>query len=457
MSLTMPAPKYTASGHMLWFALAAVLLLAGIGAAAFYYHSGRLQLEGVLHNNLRPLASEYGGRVTQVDARPGLRVSQGMALVRFDDTVLRSTLFKEEQQLQALAMLVPPGLARAPGNGGGADESLTDRLERQRLEEETAKRRVQEATDQEAQAAILHSRASILAAQGKLGRQEFESAKAYLAAARKQTRDARQIFETLSLERAATRVEIQRMRDMQTLVGADRLSEGERLQHFEAQKARVANLRAQLTAAVIVAPADGVVVDVIAQSGDTIAPMQPCLLFRPDGPAARVRALVPERKAAGLRAGQPARIRLNAPDAAGAVNLDGFVSVVTPGLPAAAVWIDILPQSGDDAIRALPQRDVPAQVTVLLRAPLISPLPSTRNGVPQPGAPSANGFTSGRAAPPAPAAAGTITVPAPDPLPAPPQLPPMQAPVRAPGQLSGTAQPDPANNPSVVPQNLLNP
>jgi len=462
----MPIQKHTPSSRILWFALAAILLLAVIGAGVFYYQSGHLQLDGILQSNLRPLASEYGGRVTQVDARPGLRVSQGTVLVRFDETALRSALFKEEQQLQALAMLVPPSLVRVPGIGGG-DESLTERLERQRLVEETATRRLQEATDQEAQAAILYSRASMLVTQGKLSKQELESAEAHLAAARKQVRDARQIFETFSLERAATGVEIQRMRDMQTLVGADRLSEGERLQHFEAQEARVADLRAALAAAVIVAPTDGVIIDVAVYPGDSIAPMQPCLLFRPDGQAARVRTLAPQREAARLRAGQPARIHLNTPEA---MDLNGFVSAVTPGLPAgaasgaknedslAAVWIDILPQPGDDAGRSLSQKDIPAKVTVLLRAPLINPLPSagmsTRGTGPLPGTPSTGGPNTGNmAAPPAPPVAGAMSLPTLEPLPAPPKLPPMQAP----RQLTGTAQPNPNNNPSVVPPHLLNP
>jgi len=352
-------------------------------------------------------------------------------------------------------MLVPPSLTRVPGVGGG-DESLTERLERQRLVEETAKRRLQEATDQEAQASILYSRASMLAAQGKLGRQELEAAEAYLAAARKQVRDARQSFETFSLERAATGMEIQRMRDMQALVGADRLSESERLQHFAAQEARVAELRAALAAAIIVAPENGIVIDVAVHPGDRIAPMQPCLLFRPHGQAARVRTLASEREAARLSAGQPARVRLDTPSA---VELDGFVSAVVPGLPAGAgndaplvaVWIDILPQPGDDTGRFLPQNDIPAKVTVLLRAPLISPLPSARGAVPLPGTPSANG----RAALPALPVAEEM--PALAPLPPPPQLPPMQAPVREPGQLTGTAQPDPNNNPSVVPPHMLNP
>jgi len=456
----MPEQKQNASGRILWFALAAILLLAGAGAGVFYYQSGRLQLEGVLQNNLRTLASEYGGRVTQVDARPGLRVPRGTVLVHFDEAALHSALFKEEQQLQALAMLVPPSLTRVPEIGGG-DESLTERLERQRLVEETAQRRLQEATDQEAQAAILYSRASMLAAQGKLIRQELEGAEAHLAAARKQVRDARQVFETFSLERAATGMEIQRMRDMQTLVGAGRVSEGERLKHFAAQEARVADLRAALAASVIVAPVDGTVIDVAVHPGDSIAPMQPCLLFRPDGQAARVRALAPEREAARLRAGQPARIRLNTPEA---VDFDGFVSAVTPGLPAsavsvagndaslAAVWIDILPQPGDDAGHSLPQRDIPATVTVLLRAPLVSPLPPTGGAVPLPGTPSAGGRTTPPTVPAQPPAEET-PVQTLEPLPAPPQLPPMQAP----RPLTGTAQPDPNNNPSVVPPNLLNP
>ena len=377
MSLTMPVQRKNASRNILWFALAALLLLAAAGSGVFYHLSGRLQLEGVLQNNLHTFASAYGGHVMQVDAQPGLRVLRDTVLVRFDDTALRSALIKEEQQLQTLAMLIPPNLLRVAGLDG-REETLTERLERQRMLEETAERRLQDATDTEAQAAIRYSRASMQAAQGKLSRQELEKAEAHLAAARSEVQDARQVFETLSLERAATGVAIQRMRDMQSLAGANRPPENERLKIFEEQKARVTDLRAALAATVIVAPKDGTVIDVAVRPGDRIAPMQPCLLFLPDGQPARILALVPGNKLARLKVGQQCRIELNTPEP---VELKGFVSAVTPELPAspaagngkpfAAVWVDILPQQEGEAGRSFPQRDTPAQITVLLRAPLL--------------------------------------------------------------------------------------
>ena len=453
--LAMPEQTKKTPGPLRWFALAALLLLAA-GGVFFYQQSGKMRFEGVLQSNLRALASEYGGQVARVEARPGLRVLKGAVLVRFEDTALRSALLLEEQQLQALAMLVPPGLARVRGEDG-REESLTARLDRQRQVEETAELRVREASEKEARAAILYSRASMLATQGKLDRQELEKAESYLAAARKEAREARQAFETLSLERAATGMEIQRMRDMQSLTGADRLSEEVRLKNFAEQELRVSGLRAALEAATITAPGDGTVIEVGVQPGDRLAPMQPALLFRSDGQALRVRALAPESKAARLRAGQPCQIRLHTPDTSHTGRLEGFVSAVLPGMPnagngeaLAAVWFDILPQQGGEAGRSLPISNTPATVTVLLRAPLISALPRAENASPQPGTPS----TNGRAAPGAsPAQAAQSPVQSPTQsieagqAPPPPELPPMQAP----GQRTGTVQPDPNNNPSIVP------
>ncbi|MCL1939502.1 MAG: HlyD family efflux transporter periplasmic adaptor subunit [Desulfovibrionaceae bacterium] len=507
MSLTMPEQTKNASRRILWFALAVLLLLAGAGAGVFYYLSGRMQLEGVLQSNLRVLTSESGGQVTEVPVRPGLHVLRGAVLIRFDEAALRSALVREEQQLQALAMLVPPSLLRVPGVDG-KDESLTDRLDRQRLTEEAAERRLQEATGKEAQAAILYRRASMLADQGKLARHELEGAEAHFASARREVQDARQAFEGLSLERAATGVEIRRMRDMQSIVGADRLSEGERLKNFEEQEARVVDLRAALATAVITAPENGTVIDVAVRPGDMATPMQPSLLFRPDGRLARVRALASDKEAARLRAGQQCQIRLDTPET---VLLEGFVAAVTPGLPAsavstagneksfAAVWIDVLPQQGDEAALSLPQKELPVRVTVLLRAPLLNPLPYPGSTVALPDAPDTNGRAvvapvSSEMPVPAAPVGGPLSVQSPygeapgqdssaqvvpqgaqsapvvkagspeatgraypaEPTAETPQGPPNLPPMRAPRQLTGTGQPDPQNNPSIVPPRMLN-
>jgi multidrug resistance efflux pump len=505
MSLIMPEQTKNTSRRILWFVFAAILLLAGAGAGVFYHQSGRIQLEGVLQNNLRVLASEYGGQVAEVSVRPGLHVLRGAVLVRFDEAPLRSALVREEQQLQALAMLVPPGLLRVPGVDG-KEESLTDRLDRQRMVEEAAERRLQEATDKEAQAAILYRRASMLAAQGKLGRQELEGAEAHFDAARREVQDVRQAFENVSLERAGTGVEIRRMRDMQSIAGADRLSEGERLKNFEEQEARVADLRAALAAsAAITAPENGTIIDVAVRPGDMTAPMQPILLFRPDGQLARVQAFASDKEAGRLRAGQQCQIRLGTSEAA---ELEGFVAAVMPGVPAssistagngksfAVVWIDVLPRQGDEAILSLAQNELPARVTVLLRAPLLNPLPYSGGTAALPNAPDTNDrAVVAPAYTPVPAASpdGPLSVQSPYgetpeqdssdqvvpqeaqsvpvvragspeatgqayPAEAPaviPQGPPNLPPMQAPRQLTGTGQPDPQNNPSLVPQHML--
>ena len=507
MHLTMPEKTQNTSRRLAWFACAGALLAAAAVGGWYYYMSGRLLLDGVLQSNVNSLVAEYGGQVAEVAAVPGVRVRGGEVLIRFDETALRSTLMREEQELKTLTMLVPPHLLRVPGPDGGM-ESLTERLERQRLVEENAERRLQESTDREAQAAVLYSRASLLAAQGKLSRQELDGAEAHIAAARRAAQEARRSFETVSLERAGTGAEIQRMRAMQSAAGADRVPDEARLQSFEQKKARVAGVRAALAATLIAAPADGVVVDVAVRPGDRIAPMQPCLLFRPDAQPPQVRALVAGNEAGGIRAGQQCRVRFTGAEEA---VFDGFVTALTQGLPSDAatapgaggslssVWVGFIPQEGNEARIAALEDGAAAEVTVLLRAPLMRPFPASEHaltpgaaapsapqptfqGGPEPAAPAGAplsvqtpyGEASVRGAPApvvqqyVPPAPVVVRAGSPGALGRPPQAdnnpgtaavtpqgPPSLPPMRAPRQLTGSPQPDLGNNPSLAPSRML--
>lgn len=503
MDLNLPEKTKPAVRRLPWLVLMAALLSAAAGGAWYYHRSGRMQLEGVLQSNLRTLVAERGGQVMEVAVPPGARARAGDPLIRFDEAAARSALLQGERQLQALAMLVPPQLLRAPLPDGG-DENLTEGLERRRAAEEAARQRLQEATDREARSAVLHSRASTLAARGKLTRQELENAQAHLDAAREEVRKARQSFENLSLERATAGAEIRRIRDMQAAAGADGVSGEVRLRRFEQQQAQVAELRAALAAAVIRAPADGLVVDVAVHPGDRTAAMQPCVLFRPDGRGPQARALVPENEARRLTPGQQCRVRLAGTEDS---DFEGVIMALRPGLPASAppgegtgesltaVWIGLFSRERDGEPPALPEDGARVEISVLLRAPLLNPAAyagsaGTPLAEPESAAPA---FGQPFADAPVPAAPGggplSVQTPfggealpqqllqeprpvpalksgspealgrpapdaaAPEPLRAEPELPPM----RAPRQLTGSSLPDPGNNPSLVPPALLDP
>ena len=516
MELTMPDPPQTSRLRMLGiiFLLAAVLI--GFGTA-YWYFSGRLNLEGVMQNNIRSLFAGHDGIITDVGARPGAYVRQGDVLLRFDETVLRKNLADEQQKLRYMAQLVPPKLLKAPDS----DEALTERHERRRAMENAAERRVQEATDKEAQASILYSRATMLATQGKLREPERSAAEAALSAARHEVLEARKAFEALSLERAASGVEIQRLRDIQSATGANKLPEATRLRNYEEQKIRVDKAQAALQTAIVNAPEDGIIVDVMVQPGSRVAAMQPCVLYLPQGQQPMVKAFVPIDASSKLMAGQQCDLTLFGPEERKA---DGYIASLSPGQSDKSagmqegaesfttVWIELLPpkNSGNEVLSLLPD-GTRASVTVLLREPKLAPQlrasrapapqsappasvspassPVTAPGspdIPAAGAPSGtpmsvqNAFGQDPAqveqaqreqmqlqpqSPPPPAvvragspeATGRMPAEAATATPAarPPGLPPVLPPMQAPRQLTGSPLPNPNNNPSIVPPQIL--
>lgn len=507
MNLSMPAQTKKTSSRLLWLACVAAALLIG-GASWYYYDSGRMRLEGIIETSSLALSSRQGGEIIEIPVSYGSHVRKGGVLIRFRDAPeLRSELLRQEQEARNAAMLVPPHLLFLPGPDG-RPESLTGRLERQRADENAAGAKLQAATDTGAQASILYSRASAMVSQGKLARTELDKARTHRDAAFSGVEQARRTFETRSLERAATGTEITRMREMQRIAGADRIPEEARLRNLEEKQARVAELKAALGASVLVAPTDGTVTGILARQGESVAPMQPCIYFQPDGRTPQVRAYLDKSLAAKLIPGQQCRVSLPRWKD---IPLDGIISAITPGTPPDAaveaaespmtVRISLLIGNADDAAELLALGGETASITVLLRAPLLNSLPAESQtakkpadqGIalvdPQePAAPAALPLsvqapfsedsaqsvpTAHPVAQPAPVLkAGSPealgkrpepeNAPAPEPslsdpplpgssLPEAPRLPPM----RAPKHLTGSPLPDPGNNPSVTPPHLL--
>lgn len=393
MSITMPEKKQRPAFRPLP-ALLALLLLGG--AFAVYWHiSGRVNLAGEVKDSVFSLSPGLSGIFSRVEVREGQRVSKGQPLVILDSTSQRKALAEERQKLAQYEALLPPGHARASAPGGDGRfqerESLEERLARQREEEAAAERRLQSAVADEAQASVLHNRAAVLAAQGKIPARERDAAAAALEDARRTTRAARAAFESYSLARAATVKEIRRVTENQRAVGADALPAGLRIKNYELQQERVFAAEASLEATVVRAPEDGVVTEITARPGGPATAGVPCLFMASFDKGAIVVARAASDVATKLRLNQQCRLEIaGAPDNPYAGHISNFL----PGrAPSAGREAESAPPAGmrveitvtGPAGKALTGTAQPteggapplylnggaiADVTVLLRAPL---------------------------------------------------------------------------------------
>ena len=486
--LNMPETKKKTSRRVLWLFLPLVLVLAAVGGW-YYYVSGRLQFEGSLQSGLMPLSAARGGTVSATGV-PGMQVSRGQPLVEFVNPALLDELTRQRNKLQNLSYLLPDAL-----------ETWAERLQLEvRRQDELATRSIlEDATDKEAQASILYSRASMLASQGKLKQDELAAALNHRDGARMVVEQARDAFENASLARAGVEKELNTIRSFQQSRGD--IPPAVAVREYEEQKALVARLSSQVGAMAVTAPADGVLVEVMVHPGDAVAPGTICALFRPAAQGVEVNFVIPADKADKLLPGQKSRVRLEGADP---LEVDGVVDGMSPGAVGAQPAIARValfpraerPEEGERLAAMLP--GTPARVTVLLREPLAAPVRPEQAGFPaalprEASAPVAP-IAPGQAAAPAPAALSVQSAfgeepeegaPRPDTPPTPPvlrsgspealgkpmqpaaaadaaqaplvpaQSPPKLPPMKAPKQLTGSPLPDPKNNPSVVPQHIL--
>ena len=469
------------------YVLLAILALAGI-AAVYWHISGRVNLAGEVKDSVISLSPGLSGVFSRIEVREGQQVGKGQPLMILDPTTQRKALAEERQKLAQLEALLPPRHARASGPGGYGqsqdDESLEERLARQRKEEATAERRLQAAAADEAQAAITYSRASMLASQGKLSARERDAAAAALEEARLATQAAKAAFESHSLARSGVTAEMRRVKENQSATGAAALPEGLRIKNYELQRERVRAAEAALEATVVRAPEDGVITEIGAKPGGRATAGVPCLYMASFDKGVVVVAQATDDIAKKLRLNQRCRLEI-----AGASDnpYAGYISNFLPrsafsadkdaeNAPPEGMRVQITvtgPAGKGQADAAKPaEGDSPAlylrggaraEVTVLLRAPLyaeneqVPARPDTPAlSTPSPERPNGPDNPEGRLLPPVNPPAPQV--PSPDGSQGPldsnrslPQLPPMQAPA----QVNGSPLPDPRNNPSLVTPDIL--
>lgn len=461
------------------YVLLVLLLLGGI-AAVYWHNSGRVSLVGEVKDSVVSLSPGISGVFSRIEVREGQRVVKGQPLISLDAGAQQRALAEERQKLAQFEALLPPQYVRAPGPGGRLqdEESLEERLARQRGEEASAERRLQRAADREAQAAITYNRAAMLASQGQLSARERDAAAAALDEARLEVQAAKAAFESFSLARSGTSAEIRRVKENQNAIGADTLPANLRVKNYELQRERVRAATAALEGTVVYAPEDGIVTEITARAGGPATAGAPCLYMALLDKSVIVMAQVPDDAAKKLRLKQQCRLEI-----AGASNnpYEGYISNLLPkssapadkdGETAAAsgirAQIAITGPAGDERVE---EENSPtlyllggakADIVVLLRAPLHGQEQETPARQPPAARPATQERANspdnpeGRLLPPVhpPATQPASPEASQGPLDANrplPQLPPMQAPEK----LTGSPLPDPQNNPSVVTPDIL--
>lgn len=463
---------------------AVLVLTLAIFAGLFvlYWHGeGRLVLRGRVQPNITVIPASTGGRISAVAVAAGDVVTRGQVLVRLDEEVRRKALVGAREQLNLLAQMLPPQYRPAPDSEHGG-ESLDQMHRRRQREEEMAMRRLQEASDREAEASVSYSRIAMLAARSEATGAERDAVAAYLAEVRQEKERARQEFEALSLARAASGADIRRVRDAQRASGTSGIPVDARLNNYRLQEERVSIAMRALEQSLLLSPADGVVAEVLVKPGQEVGPGTPLVLLRQDGATLFVLAPASADERKKLKRGMRCLVRVEGEN----TDFEGYVSDLRPeetgeGAAMFRVALSLLPWATPlpGAMHAVDAAGLDAAVTILLREPIYmaelggdgqtgkdvseptltppaegappaAPLsvqsPSGHDASPRNGggAPSETPWrdTSGQGAP-KPDTAGTG------------RGAPVLRPMEAPYPLKGSPFPDPDNNPSVVTEETL--
>lgn len=456
--------------------LGALLTLAvvGFGAGLYWYSAGRLELRGAVQPVWLEACAATQGRIGNIAVRAGQRVKSGQVLVSLGEEARRNSLVEAQAQLTALARMLPPryrpasgpesGLEQGPGRDG---ESLEQRHDRLQAEEETARLRLQEASDHEAAASVYYSRIAMMFARHEVAESDRAVAETRLAAAGAEKVRIKADFEAASRERAASGNELLRVKETQMASGAGNLPLDTRLALYRQQRDRVASARLALEQTIVRSPVDGVVVEVRAVVGKTAMPGAPLVLLDPDEATLVVAARASKEDRQRIKTGMRCMVRIEGEetDHEGRItalrplnmtadgNGDDTFRVDAAILAGSAAGTPVAPKMADAA-------GLGALVTVFLREPLTG---TDDAGQYRADAPQALPDATG-AAPARPGAEVPPQAPALPEVKTPvakanvePSFPASEAlrPMRAPYPLRGSSASNSANNPSVVGEDIL--
>jgi HlyD family secretion protein len=281
-------------------------VLAGVAVAAGCAEpppANELRVSGHVEATEVRVAGQVGGRLVELRAAEGDRVAAGDVI---------GTIDTRDVELE---------ITRAEAERATAEAQL-------RLLQAGA--RPEDVRQAEAQADALQAELGVIDAElfaAEADRDRFESLLAADAGSRKQRDDA--VARANILEQRA-RVVREQVRAAEQVVA--RLESGARVQEVEAARTRVASIDAQIAVlqkrvddATVLAPAGGIVTEVLVEQGEFVAPMMPLLVVT-DIDRAWANLFVPEPAVPRLTIGQDAQVFTDA----GGAGLPGTVTFVSP-------------------------------------------------------------------------------------------------------------------------------
>jgi HlyD family secretion protein len=257
--------------------------------------------------------SPVGGRIDRLLVREGDRVRAGDLLATLDTRELDARSREAETALEA---------ARLKGETAAAPETWRPQLEQG------------EAAVEQARLRLSHARREwhdlrVLAARGAIPRVEAENARVAVQTALLQQREAEARLRHLRTQR--------RTEQQQATVG------------IASARAALETLQTQRAAARIVSPAGGVVTEILARAGETLAPGAAIVrIARLD--QMRVAVQLDEQYLGQVRIGQRARMAADAfPDQA----FDGVVSKISPAVDPerGTIQVTLEPTEAPDTLR----------------------------------------------------------------------------------------------------------
>lgn len=344
MKLSMPEAKKTSPARKILFT-AVILALAAIGA--FYWHSsGRMVLQGAVSGALLPVQAEISGQVSKTLASEGDLVAKGQGLVQLENSALKETYLREEQARLQMEASIPP---QALADNGALKEELTLRLEQESLAEQAAHSFLQEASTEEARAAVALRRATIQHGEKRISDEQYQEAQLAHNRAKRLLEAARIDQERASLARAGTTTELRRIRNT-SASGHDEAS-ASLLKAYELQSLKAYAAADALNASIIRAPHAGVVAGLTTQPGAFISAGETALFLLPVSVPPSIVIYATAEDAAKLQPGMACSVAIPA-SAAGP--FDGEIAAVLPNMQMNAN--EIAGPDGKSAVENLPFR-----------------------------------------------------------------------------------------------------
>lgn len=334
ITLELPAPAQGGRRLLLRLLPLWLLLAAGAGLALWLLTGRVASVRAVLDGMVFPVAADFPATVAALEVRPGDRVRQGQPVARMDGSHAR----RLAEARREVAGLRPPA---APDM-----EAHAARLKAAQAAEMDMARRLADARGAEARARKLreervadHVRAQLalrsLDSRGgaeAVGQSAYASARQAEAKARARMEQAAAEFEQASLSRAAVDQEMERLR-------AEMLEQRRLLARADRGGGHVRQALGQGPrdglppdgAALLRAPADGRILEPLAEPGQMLERGEPVALLLPDsGGSAWVLAHFAQADAKSIQPGQKCDVTIEADGIA----LSGTVrDVLPPAMP----------------------------------------------------------------------------------------------------------------------------